>query len=256
METKRDISLINIGENRSLVIACDVSGGIGPKSADKIKVSGELIGHFTTRVALMEVLAVGAQPISIIDTLSVEYQPIGRNIIKGIEKAMEEIGLDKKMLNGSTEDNIETSETGVGITVIGTIQSKNLQINCSNSGDLLVSIGLPMVGQEVLDSPEMKADIFDLKDLRNKTYVNEIMVVGSKGIKYEADLMAQMSQLKLDYKKGLNLDIEKSAGPATVILVSISKNKFLNLRKSFSHKPVHQIGEFIKKNKMEVIKNE
>ena len=245
METKRDISLINIGENRSLVIACDVSGGIGPKSADKIKVSGELIGHFTTRVALMEVLAVGAQPISIVDTLSVEYHPTGRNIIKGIEKAMEEIDLDREMLNGSTEDNIETHETGVGITVIGIIENEKIQINCTQKGDILASIGLPLVGEEVLARKDMSADIFDLKRVKEKKYINEIMVVGSKGIRHEAELMAEMSKLKLKYNQGLNLDLEKSAGPATVILVSLKKNGLLNLREDFSHKPVHKIAKFI-----------
>ena len=245
METKRDISLIDIGENRYLVIACDVSGGIGPKSKDKVKTDGETVGLYTTRVALMEVLAVGAKPISVIDTLSVEYNPTGKNIIKGIEKALSEINLDKKMINGSTEDNIVTHETGAGITVIG-IMDREVQINCTQKNNILASIGLPLVGREVLNSPELKADIFDLQNLREKGYVNEIMVVGSKGIKYEAELMAEMSDLEVNFKQSLNLNIEKSAGPATVILVSLAKKDFLKLRKDFSCKPVNQIAKFIK----------
>ena len=245
METKRDISIVDIVSNRSLVIACDVSGGIGPKIRDKIEVSGEMVGHYTTRVALMEVLAVGAKPISVIDTLSVEYNPTGKDIIKGIEKALEESNFDKKMINGSTEDNIETYETGVGITVIGIIEDEQIKINCTKKGDVLVSIGLPLVGKEVLECPKMKADIFDLQKLKEKKYINEIMVVGSKGIKYEAELMAEMSDLKVNYRQGLNLDIEKSAGPATVMLVSLAKEDLLELRKDFSHKPVNQIAKFI-----------
>ncbi|MGM0436906.1 MAG: AIR synthase related protein [Bacillota bacterium] len=245
METKRDISIVDIGSNRSLVIACDVSGGIGPKIRDKIEVSGEMVGHYTTRVALMEVLAVGAEPISIIDTLSVEYNPTGKSIIKGIEKALEEVKFDKKMINGSTEDNIETDETGVGITVIGIIEKEKLKISCTKKGNILVSIGLPLVGKEVLECPEMRADIFDLQKLKEKKYINEIMVVGSKGIKYEAELIAEMSDLKVSYKQGLNLDIEKSAGPATVILVSLAQENLLKLRKDFSYKPVNKIAKFI-----------
>lgn len=247
METKRDISIVDIGGGRSLVIACDVSGGIGPKSEDKIKVDGETIGLYTTRVALMEVIAVGAEPVSIINTLSVEYDPTGKEIIKGIEKALKESQLNKKIINGSTEDNIKTSQTGVGITVTAIIENESLQINSTKKGNVLASIGLPLVGKEVLDRPDMRADIFDLHNLLEKKYVNEIMAVGSKGIKYEAELMAEMSDLKVNYNQGLKLNIEKSAGPATVILVSLAKENLFKLRKDFSYKPIYKIARFIKK---------
>src|SRR6056297_484203 len=245
METKRDISIVSIGGGRSLVIACDVSGGIGPKNGDKVKVDGKKVGLYTTRVALMEVLAVGAKPISVIDTLSVEYNPTGKDIIKGIEEALKESQLDKSILNGSTEDNINTQQTGVGITVVGIIENEYLKINNTNKGDILTAIGLPLVGEEVLDHPDIRADIFDLQKLNKKKYIKEMMVVGSKGIKYEAELMAEMSDLELNYDQGLKLDLEKSAGPATVILVSLAKENLLNLRKDFSYKPVHQIAKFI-----------
>jgi len=245
METKRDISIVSIGGGRSLVIACDVSGGIGPKNGDKIKVDGKTVGLYTTRVALMEVMAVGAKPISVIDTLSVEYSPTGKDIIKGIEKALMESQLDKSILNGSTEDNINTQQTGVGITVVGIIENEYLKINNTNKGDILTAIGLPLVGEEVLDHPDIRADIFDLQKLNKKKYSKEMMVVGSKGIKYEAELMAEMSDLELNYDQGLKLDLEKSAGPATVILVSLAKENLLYLREDFSYKPVHQIAKFI-----------
>lgn len=245
METKRDISIVNIGGGRSLVIACDVSGGIGPKTGDKIKVNGKKVGLYTSRVALMEVLAVGAEPISVIDTLSVEYDPTGKEIIKGIQQALEESDLDKSIINGSTEDNIKTQQTGVGITVVGIIENEDLKINCTDKGNILAAVGLPLVGEEVLNCPDMRADIFDLQNLSEKKYVKEMMAVGSKGIKYEAELMAEMSDLKLKYNSGLKLDLKKSAGPATVILVSLAKENLLNLRKDFSHKPVHQIAKFI-----------
>ena len=80
----RDLSIIAIGEEKVLVIACDCAGGIGPKAGDAIKVSAEIIGRFTARVALMEVLAIGAEPISLVNTLSVEYNPTGKGIIEGM----------------------------------------------------------------------------------------------------------------------------------------------------------------------------
>ncbi len=245
MKTKRDLSIIDIGEDRSLVIACDVSGGIGSKSKDSLQVEGEVVGYVTSRVALMEILAVGAKPISIIDTLSVEYDPAGREIIRGIEKTINEIGIDSSILNGSTEDNIETYETGVGITVIGIIGNDNLKINSSYKGDVLVAIGIPLVGEEVLKNKNMIAELVDLENLRKKSYVKEILPVGSKGIKYEAELMAKMSEINIVYDKGLDLNLEKSAGPATVVLASLAKKDVLQLREDFAHKPVNLIGRFV-----------
>ena len=192
----------------------------------------------------MEVLAVGAEVVSVIDTLSVEYDPTGKKIIRGIEQAIKEIGLNKKIINGSTEDNIKTNETGVGITVVGIINRDDLRISCSNRGDVLAAVGVPLVGEEVLENKDLAADIIDLQKLSKKNYVKEILPVGSKGIKYEAELMAQMSNLNFDYKQGLNLDLKKSAGPATVILLSLTQDGLLKLRNDFSNKPVNLIGKF------------
>ena len=37
MKKRRDISIVDLDERKSLVLACDVSGGIGPKKEDKQK---------------------------------------------------------------------------------------------------------------------------------------------------------------------------------------------------------------------------
>ena len=246
METKRDISIVTIDKNRSLVIACDVSGGIGPKSGDSLKVSGEVVGFFTTRVALMEALSVGAEPISIVDTLSVEYDPSGKNIIKGITKAVKEIGLDPgRVINGSTEDNINTFETGVGVTVVAITDNDSLKINNSKNGNILALIGMPLVGKEVLEKKDKIVDFSDLKILLEKNYINEILTVGSKGIKYEAELLASMSSLKVEYNDSINIDLEKSAGPASAILISLSENKVMNLKNDFAHRPINIIGKLV-----------
>ncbi len=244
MKNKRDISIIDIDKKKSLVIACDVSGGIGKKENDQLKVDPKIVGEFTAKVALMEVLAVNAKPISITNTLSVEYDPTGIEIIKGIKKALGEVGL-KEILNGSTEDNIKTYETGVGITVIAIVDKEKLKLSNSHKGDIIAAIGIPLVGEDVIEKSELIATLSDVKNLRKKNYIKEILPVGSKGIKYEAQILAEMSNCKLSFKKNLDLDIMSSAGPGTVVLVSLSEDNYLNLRKDFSYKTISIIAKLI-----------
>ncbi|HHY18163.1 MAG TPA: alpha-ribazole-5-phosphate synthase, partial [Firmicutes bacterium] len=52
----RDLTLVSLTEDCVLVIACDSAGGIGPKELDSVKVPGYVLGRFTARVALMELL--------------------------------------------------------------------------------------------------------------------------------------------------------------------------------------------------------
>ena len=87
-------------------------------------------------------------------------------------------------------------------------------------GDLIVAIGKPKVGDEVILA-EAKGEIADLKNimqLSQKKYVHDIAAVGTFGIADEARMIAYAvgRQLKLAEVKGL--DLNKSAGPATVIL--------------------------------------
>ena len=58
----RDVEVVQIDSNYSIVTACDSCGGIGLKQNDVVKCSPNIVGRFTTRVALMEVLSVNAIP--------------------------------------------------------------------------------------------------------------------------------------------------------------------------------------------------
>jgi len=66
----RDLTLIPISHDELLVIACDSLGGIGPKQHDMVKVPAEIVGQYTVRGPLMEVLAAGARPVAVINTLA------------------------------------------------------------------------------------------------------------------------------------------------------------------------------------------
>ncbi|HEX3015590.1 MAG TPA: AIR synthase related protein [Desulfobacteria bacterium] len=126
----RDLTIIDVAEGKNIVIACDSSGAIGPKQNDIIKVPGYILGRFSARVALMEVLAAGAWPVCVVNTLCVEPSPAGEEISQGVADEIRVLGIDpSQVLTGSTEKNIPTTQSGIGITVVGVAHSPELRIN-------------------------------------------------------------------------------------------------------------------------------
>ncbi|MFZ7103391.1 MAG: AIR synthase related protein [Peptococcaceae bacterium] len=236
----RDLTLIELGGGDCLVIACDSLGGIGPKSRDKIKAPGEILGIFTARVPLLEVMAAGAQPLAVINTLSVEMNPTGAAILKGITKEVAAAGLAGDLvITGSTEENITTVQSALGVTVIGKIHKSKLRLGQSAGGDLIVCIGIPQIGEEVLTGKTADARL--LLKLLAIPWIKEILPAGSKGIAYEAAQLAEGAGLRLDLLPAQTVDLKKSAGPATCLLATLDKNYLPQLIK-LTDLPVHEIG--------------
>ena len=141
------------------------SGAVGPKIEDKVKVEGRVLGKFLARVALMDVIATGAFPVLLSVTLGVEKEPTGNEILEGIRREARTLGLDAdQVILANTEDNFETVQTGAGLTVIGFANEDELRLGKTNPGDLIVAIGKPKVGEEVL-SAEARGEIADLKNV-------------------------------------------------------------------------------------------
>lgn len=240
---KRDVLIKYISRNKIIVVSCDSSGAIGPKKGDFLKVNGEVVGKFMVRSALMEVLATGAKPICVSCGLGVEPIPTGISIIEGIKEEMKKIGMcPEKDLAISTEKNFPTEQTGLGITAIGVVNKKGLRIGKSKRGDLIVSIGIPSVGMEVLKNEV--ADLEDMLYLLSMNFVHGVIPVGSKGIIYESKVLAMESKLKLDFFNNIEVDIKKSAGPSTVILATIEEKYFEFLKEKIK-KPLHKIGKVL-----------
>jgi hypothetical protein len=241
MRNIRDVLIKKLG-NYFLIISCDSSGAIGPKNGDILKVNGEILGKHMVRSALMEVLSVRAKPICISCGLGVEPEPTGVSIIKGIKEEMIKVGLNpNEDLVISTEKNFPTNQTGLGITAIGFASEKDLLIGKSKKNDLIISIGLPSVGKEVLENRDNIVEIEDILTLLSMDFIHGIIPVGSKGILYEANILAKESNLKLKFFNDIKLDIRKSAGPSTVVLVTLKK-EYIDLIKSKINKPIHEIA--------------
>ena len=111
--------------------------------------------------------------------------------------------------------------------MIGAVERENFRVGSSMPGQLIACIGVPKVGAEVsLDDPET-VDLLLLKTLLELDYVSDIIPVGSKGIGYEAGVLAATAGLKAAFDT--RLDLEKSAGPATCLLTSLWPDKLEDL---------------------------
>lgn len=247
LKTNRDVLLFEFSNGEVLVIGCDSAGGIGPKPLDKIKVNGYILGKFTARAALMEVLAVGAKLACIVDALGVEPEPTGAEILKGIRAEAKEAGLNPKLaVTGSTEKNVSVEQTGIGVTVIGTCKKEALRIGTAKAGDVVAAIGVPSVGEEVLsaEGADKIAESVDLLKLQKLEFVHEVIPVGSTGLKHELETLAAGAKLKFELEKQQKVDVTKSAGPATVILAALSSDKVSELKKTIK-KPVTVVAHLI-----------
>ncbi len=243
----RDLTVIDINEKQSLVVSCDSSGGIGEKENDVVKTTPEVVGYFATQVALMELLAFGADLITIVNTLSVEMDSTGEKIIEGIKEALNPLDLDDGMIvTGSTEENFPVSVTGVGITAIGIVDKGEWEKPRTESRMIAVLVGLPKVGDEVLKDKNEVMNISKLIDLKKKIYIGEILPVGSKGILYELEEMTKSNDLDFILEKNINVDLNKSGGPSTCVIVSIEKDKYEDLKKELAL-PVNKIALFANK---------
>lgn len=241
----RDLTLIYINDEQIMAIACDSAGGIGDKEFDVVKVDPEIVGFYTTQVALMEILAIGAEPITVVNALAVEMDPSGKRIINGVKKALEPLKLeDDSIVTGTTEENIPVCQTAMGITIIGVIQKSEFRKATALKHDIAVVVGIPKVGDQIIQDKGEILTIDLLLKLKSYTEVHEILPVGSKGILYEFGEMADTNNLKYLLDESITIDIHTSAGPGTCAIISIKEEHYNLIKENFPI-PVNKIGKFI-----------
>lgn len=224
----RDLTLITLDENKTMVVACDSCGSIGMKEGDTLKVPSFYVGKLISRGPIMEVMCAGAEVITITDAVCNEMEPTGSEIMKGIKEELKLAGIADIVLTGSTEENFKSISTGLGITVIGIAKNKNLKVNAIEENCKIISLGIPKVGSEIgLDEDLDIVNYDDLRKLLSLEGVHEIVPVGSKGILYEALELAKNNNMKFVLNKKITVDIHKTAGPSTVIIAAV-KDEVLN----------------------------
>ncbi|KAF0194718.1 MAG: hypothetical protein FD169_1655 [Bacillota bacterium] len=216
-----------------IVITCDSIGGIGGLSADFLKVEPSVVGHFLARVALMELLAAGAELVALSCTFTINELDAAP-ILEGVFAEARHVHPSPERITVvTTEKNIPTIQTGVGITCIGNAKG-GVRSGLSQPGDVVLAIGVPKVGAEVkLIDPEA-LDIPLLMRLLAHPGVRDVAPAGSKGILYEAEAIAEGAKLRLHCLNDSPI-LYKSAGPATATTFSCDPDAVTAIKNTFNN---------------------
>ncbi len=211
---------------------------------DALKVHPSVVGRFTARVALMEVISVGARPISLSVALCVEPIPAGREIMNGVRHELRASRFEDIAVVQSSEKNFPVKQTSVGTMVNGIVEDRFLKIGKCKHNDSLIAVGNPEVGREVIEGERTGSitNLNDAIDLLDLPYVHEIIPVGSRGISREASTIATDSRLHFYPARNPTVNVKKSAGPATVIICAIDPVKWSELNEAID-KPLSFIGK-------------
>ncbi len=241
----RDVELVSINSNQYLTAACDSCGAIGSKELDLVKVPPYIAGRFTTRVALLEILAIGSRPQLATVAISNEPEPTGAEILGGVRDELASSGLAALPLAISTEKNIPTRQTSLGVSVVGLCEKADLRIATTTHGDLLYCLGIPKVGPEIgsPDEPEI-IQSFHVQKLLQNHQIHDIIPVGSKGIYGEAELLASNIDGQLILKPSADIDLKKSAGPSTCLIFSTALPLTGMLFPAIPCRPIGMIGPY------------
>ncbi|WP_195269258.1 AIR synthase related protein [Eubacterium sp. 1001713B170207_170306_E7] len=247
VEKIRDCTLIYKDTKEAIVITCDSIGAIGDKAMDVVRVPPELTAYETVKVALGELLALGAAPIAISDGLAVETDPTGKRMINGIKKAIAELPDYEIALTGSCEDNMPTVQTGAGITVIGLVREDQVKYRITKPGDKAVLFGKPLYGDDFSKQLHLALQLPDFTAIRKISGLLEMVPVGSKGIAYEVLKIAEDNGLSFEWKDCLPFDIGQSGGPASCCVATVPADMVSQLE-NYTGKQVAELGCFVKTN--------
>lgn len=240
----RDLTIIDFDENKYLGIACDSCGGIGLKEHDVVKASPQVTAYHTGKVVLAELMSMGFSPMILADGLAVEMDDTGKQLIEGFNEVISKLKSTKVHLTGSTEENIKTVQTSMGVTGIGVCNKDKLKYKKTKAGNICMLIGLPLVGNDVLNNPNKILDVDDFEKLYLCEFINEMLPVGSRGIQAELTDLCNYNNLNIKQDDNIRVDLNHSGGPSCSCLITLEE-KNIDLIKNLINKPINFIGRFI-----------
>ncbi|MCM3566964.1 ATP-binding protein [Neobacillus mesonae] len=224
----RDVVTIPFDGGASLIIASDNSGGIGMRADDQVQVPYETVAYYSFRVAVMECIAAGGEPITVVLHNFCGNEP-WEELVNGIQKGLFELDLTDVPVTGSTESNFQLLQSAIGMLVIGKRAAKR-ENEISYDEDLnLAVIGLPLVGSEVIDQENQVVPLSVFRDIAKMDGVIT-WPVGSRGIFYELEQMFPDCMLKKEMVVS-DIDVWKSSGPATCFIAAYRNEQADELKK-------------------------
>lgn len=215
----RDILFIPSSEERELVISTDCSGGIGEKPDDVVFATNCLVSYFSMRVAIMELLAVGATPTAVVLSNFTGDQS-WHEYVEGIHQVCGELQISPLPLVGSTETNMSLQQSAIGLTVLGEIHNQQKRIKKTPGNAKFAVIGEPLVGDKVITEKARVAPLSLFRTCLELTGIYELVPVGSKGILYELELLLKINEFSICKIAGSSLNLYVSSGPATCFIIS------------------------------------
>jgi hypothetical protein len=225
----RDIVLLSLGNEEQLVIAADNAGGIGEKHHDTVSVPYSVVSYYTSRVALMECMAVRAKP-EVIVVQNFSGESAYQSFLEGIQQACKELCLNSVSVTGSSETNFSLLQSCLGVTVIGKAKAGELKLNITPRDARFAVIGMPLVGEDVILQQQHVLPLSLFAELVAHSAVHEIVPVGSKGVLYELKGILDANNVPYTCCKSA-VDLYVSSGPATSIVISYDKKEETALRK-------------------------
>lgn len=245
---ERDVSYLRVGSSDEvLLVACDSDGGLGPKPADTVPVDPGELGRFATRVPLLEVVAAGAVPVLVVDTLSVERDPTGEAIIAGVLAEAADAGLPASAVTGSTEENVPTVATGVGVTVVGRARLDELRAGSVAPPFVVLLLGRPMSAPADLFGPD-HGEVLTVPTLvaaMGVAGVWEALPIGSHGVMYEFGQLAAGAGGIARPSGDWPVRPEQSGGPSTAALLAVPEDRadaITDEIRGVTAKPVWRLG--------------
>jgi len=218
--TFRDIQVFR-QDGGFLTITADTLGAIGEKPGDNFRVAPEICARMTARVCLMETLAAGARPFALTALTCNEREPTGMRFMDGIRRELKDAGFPDLPVGGSTEDNMPTNMTALGITLLG--QCDSLLWRLAKEGDEVYLIGRPYVGEEVLARFDELPGVPRIRRLRELSCVGDMIPCGSRGIDWELKVLERETGLSVKHDSDIgHAFLQKSAGPATCVIFTAS----------------------------------
>lgn len=229
----------------TLVVACDSIGGIGPGPDDAVPADAVTVAHFALRVPLLEVLCAGARPIAVVDALCLAYEPTGRVMVEEIRRLAAAAGVPAQAVTGSTEENVPTRATGVGVTVLGRLPSggDGGVGGASRPGDLVVCAGLPLSAprDEIVIGHPGQVAVAAVRAVLASGLTRDALPVGSKGVAWEAGELAASAGLSLEWLPAA-ISRTDSGGPASCVLFSCAPDAVAPLRALVAPAPLTAVA--------------
>ena len=216
----RDLLMADVPASR-LVIACDTIGGIGPRAEDSYPADTVWCAHLAARVPLLEVLCAGARPLILVNTLCQDWES-AQPMIEEFRRCAVAVGIDPTAVTGSTEDNVTTTQTGIGVTIIGVMPDGKLPR--AHDGDVLVRVGTPISAPDDDVAPGRREIVAleEVRELMASGKVHDCVPVGSHGVAWEAAQLASTAGLRAEFRD-VEVDLAHSGGPSTCLVLACDR---------------------------------